>query len=63
MSVFEQGYKDFVKGQVVNPYNRESPRYKDWEFGFNRAYFTNLERVRDGETRRGSQAIQSKEAV
>lgn len=61
MTVFEQGYKDFAKGQITNPYNPGTPKYRDWEFGFNKSYFRNLEWVRENEARRGSQRVQSKE--
>lgn len=63
MNAFEQGYQDFGKGYLTNPYNKDTPKHRDWEFGFNKAYFRNLERVRENETRRGSQAVQSKEKV
>lgn len=63
MNAFEQGYQDFAKGNLINPYNKDTPKHRDWEFGFNKAFFRNAERVRENEARRGSQAIQSKEKV
>jgi hypothetical protein len=54
MNAFEQGYKDFGKGQLTNPYNKDTTKSREWEFGFNKAYFRNLERVREHEARRGS---------
>ena len=63
MNAFEQGYQDFGKGQTTNPYNTNTPKHRDWEFGFNKAFFRNAERVRENEARRGSQAVQGKEAV
>lgn len=41
----QEGYTDFYKGQITNPYNLDTSRHRDWEFGFNRAYFENLEKV------------------
>ena len=45
MSVFKQGSKDFWRGQIVNPYPMDSPKGKNWEMGFNQAYFSNREKV------------------
>jgi hypothetical protein len=61
MNAFEQGYKDFGKGQTTNPYHKDTTKYRDWEFGFNKAYSRNLEWVRDNEHRRRGQGVQSKE--
>lgn len=63
MNAFEQGYKDFGKGQISNPYNKNTPKHRDWEFGFNKAYFANLERVKSNENRRRSQRVSSKETA
>lgn len=46
MKPFRQGQLDFKRGQVVNPFNQDTARYKDWEMGFNKAYFLNLEKVK-----------------
>ena len=61
INAFEQGYKDFAQGNTTNPYNKNTPKYRDWEFGFNKAYAANLSRVRDDEDRRRSQRVSSKE--
>jgi hypothetical protein len=63
MNAFEQGYKDFGKGSTTNPYTRDTPKHRDWEFGFNKAYFRNLERVRENENRRRGQTVYRKEAA
>lgn len=60
-NAFEQGYKDFGKGQTTNPYNKDTPKYRDWEFGFTKAYRANLDRVRENEDRRRSQRVSSQE--
>lgn len=44
MKNVRRGMNDFYKGQVVNPFTKDSVDYREWEFGFNKAYFTNLER-------------------
>lgn len=61
MNAFEQGYKDFGQGQTVNPYNKDTPKFRDWEFGFNKAYAANLNRVKDNEDRRRGKRVSSKE--
>ncbi len=50
----EKGYKDFRQGRVVNPFPDDTMQYRDWEFGFNKAYFKNKEQVLDKESRRRS---------
>lgn len=60
MNAFEEGYKDFGKGQLVNPYNKNTPKHRDWEFGFNKAWFRNLERVKEKNARRGSRGLPGK---
>ena len=41
----ERGYKAFHRGKVTNPYPLNSAFYKEWERGFNKAYFENLEKI------------------
>lgn len=54
MTAFEQGYQDFDKGKTTNPYPKNTSKYRDWESGFNKAYFRNLEKLREDEAGRGS---------
>jgi len=49
MKPFEEGLRAFKRGDLVNPYNQDTSRYRDWQFGFDRAYFENLERVKEKE--------------
>lgn len=42
MKPFDRGVLDFKRGQVTNPFNLGTQRHKDWESGFNKAYFENL---------------------
>ena len=51
---FNQGYKGFLIGNLKNPYVCNTKEHRDWEFGFNKAYFKNKEQVLDKESRRGS---------
>ena len=41
----EKGYKAFHRCKVTNPYNIDTAFYKEWERGFNKAYFENLEKI------------------
>lgn len=41
---FEQGYKAFRHGWLVNQYDPVSVAGKEWQRGFDRAYFDNLDR-------------------
>lgn len=49
MTPYKQGSKDFKEGQVVNPFNFDSFRGREWERGFNSAYFSNKKKVERGE--------------
>lgn len=51
MRPFEEGYKAFRTGDIGNPYLLDSDDWKEFEVGFNRAYFSNLERVKNGTTK------------
>lgn len=50
--VVQQGHTSFTKGNLVNPYNEGTNKHKQWEFGFNQAYFDNLEKVKKNEHQR-----------
>ena len=43
---FEQGYKAFRHGWIVNQYDLVSVAGKEWQRGFDRAYFDNLDRYK-----------------
>ena len=38
----DKGYRAFKRGRIINHYKKESSFYKEWERGFNKAYFENL---------------------
>ena len=46
MKPYEQGRIAFKTGKLGNPYEQNTKSNRDWEIGFNKAYFLNLERVR-----------------
>tara|TARA_R110000803_G_scaffold30350_4_gene68485 strand:- start:3921 stop:4097 length:177 start_codon:yes stop_codon:yes gene_type:complete len=58
MKPYEEGVRAFRVGNLGNPYAEYTRQNKDWEMGFNKAYFYNLERVKLNEEktkdRRGS---------
>ena len=60
MSPREQGSMAFKEGQLSNPYHYRFKfrQHRDWQYGFNKAYFENLKRVKQREeinkTREGS---------
>ena len=45
MKANDKGYKDFTSGRIINPYNFNTYRHKEWERGFNKAYFKNLDNI------------------
>lgn len=59
MSAFKEGLRAFrrpkkIKGYFMvpeNPYEEGSNKSKEWELGFNKAYFQNLEKVKQHESR------------
>jgi hypothetical protein len=53
LKAFEEGRSAFLVGQVGNPYQINTNKYKEWERGWNREYFDNLEKVKQDEAGRG----------
>lgn len=52
MKPFEEGIRAFKAGNLDNPYGPDTTRYRDWNFGFNTAYFDQLKKVREWEKER-----------
>ena len=48
---FEKGVQAFRKGRVKSPYPLNTMQHREWERGFDSAYFVNLKRVKKYETR------------
>tara|TARA_A100001015_G_C14914296_1_gene681716 strand:+ start:584 stop:772 length:189 start_codon:yes stop_codon:yes gene_type:complete len=57
MKANDKGYKDFTSGRIINPYNLNTYRHKEWERGFNKAYFEQLKKVKEYEARRRSKEV------
>ncbi len=55
MKPYDKGYAAFWKGDVGNPHPTNTNKNREWERGWNAAYFENLKAVEDEEqTRTGS---------
>ncbi len=52
MKPFHKGIEAFKRGKIGNPYNPNTTDHRDWEHGFNRAYFSNLKKVKEDEHKR-----------
>jgi|TARA_B100000424_G_C22701242_1_gene382424 hypothetical protein len=48
---FEQGYGDFKRGRVGNPFHKDTMQHREWNRGFNKAYFEQLKKVKQHEAR------------
>ena len=54
----EKGYKDVRQGRVVNPFPDDTMQHREWERGFNKAYYEQLKRVKEYEQlTKGSRAV------
>jgi len=47
MKPYDKGYNAFRYGDFNNPYKKDTFEYKEWERGFNNAYFTNQQALKD----------------
>tara|TARA_R100001594_G_scaffold121566_1_gene157463 strand:- start:3964 stop:4176 length:213 start_codon:yes stop_codon:yes gene_type:complete len=48
---YEKGRQAFKTGRLGNPFVEDTKENREWEMGFNKAYFLNLERVKLHEQR------------
>ena len=39
MKPYDRGVLDFRRGNIDNPFNNGTVRYREWQRGFNSAYF------------------------
>ena len=46
---FEKGVIAFNRGFIKSPYNINTMQYREWQRGFNTAYFENLKKVKQRE--------------
>jgi len=54
---FDQGYTAFKRGKVWNPFHTDTMQHREWERGFNKAYFEQLERIKKYELGRRGKAV------
>jgi hypothetical protein len=47
MKPYDKGYKAFFYGDFNNPYKADTFEYKEWERGFNAAYFVNKQMLKE----------------
>lgn len=62
MNPFNEGYQAFLMGNLVNPYQVNTKEYRDWEVGFNKAYFKNKELTVERELRERGQEVYAAKA-
>lgn len=48
---YEKGYSDFKKGRLLNPFHEDTMQFREWNRGFNVAYFEQLKKVKEYEAR------------
>jgi len=53
----QMGYAAFKHGRMTNPFSDDTMQYREWNRGFDRAFYDNLKRVKDHEIRTRSRAI------
>lgn len=59
---YDQGYSAFKRGKIINPFHKDTMQCREWERGFNKAYFEQLKRVLKYEqTKAGSGAVSTGE--
>lgn len=52
MKNVRRGISDFYKGNLDNPFEVGTEANREWQFGFNKGYFQNLERQKEYERKR-----------
>lgn len=43
---YDKGRYAFTRGWIANPYDEDEAKGKEWQRGFNAAYFDNLDKVK-----------------
>lgn len=56
-NAFHRGFTAFRKGYIGNPFGVNTKDHRDYEFGFNKAYFENLERQKEYERKANKKKI------
>ena len=53
---YRKGMDDFHKGRLSNPFHKDTMQHREWNRGFNKAYFDRLRKVKKYESK-GSKSI------
>lgn len=55
---FDKGYRDFRRGKTTNPFHPDTMQHREWQRGFDIAYYEQLKRVQENENiRAGSTRV------
>tara|TARA_B100000780_G_scaffold253427_1_gene201025 strand:+ start:636 stop:887 length:252 start_codon:yes stop_codon:yes gene_type:complete len=54
---YNMGYDGFRYNRHVNPFHKDTMQYREWNRGFDKAYFDNMKRVKDNEARTRSRTV------
>jgi hypothetical protein len=54
---YTMGFDGFRYNRLVNPFHKDTMQFREWNRGFDKAYFDNLKRVKDNEARTRSRTI------
>ena len=57
---FNQGFIAFKRKKLVNPFNDMTMQSREWQRGFNSAYYMQLERTKNVEARRRGEKIHAR---
>ena len=54
---FNRGVQAFRRGHLKSPYSHTTMQYREWQRGFDSAYFAQLKKVKQYESRRRSTKV------
>ena len=57
---FNQGFSAFKRKKLVNPFNDMTMQSREWQRGFNSAYYMQLERTKNVEARRRGEKVHAR---
>jgi len=53
----QMGYSGFKRGRIANPFSEDTMQYREWNRGFNKAFYDNLSRITKDETTTRSRSV------
>ena len=54
---YNKGYNSFKRGYLKSPFHPNTMQHREWQRGFNSAFFENIKRIKYYETRRRGKEI------